>query len=274
MSLQANYPIKTPLMNVMTSAARKASRGLLRDFGEVSNLQITRKGVMNFVSEADTKCEQQLHYELKKARPDFGFLMEEGGEQQGKDTSMRWVIDPLDGTTNFLHAVPYFCISIALEKTHVDGETEIMAGVIYDPIHDEMFLAERGQGAWVNDQKLKATDRKDGHYFVTGTARIPSDFTDTSSHMTRFATTQLECVLRRSGSAALDLAYVAAGRYDACWFPCLKKWDMAAGIVIAEEAGAVLSRLGQKADYYESGAILAASKHAHKKLSQAHIPAM
>ena len=274
MSLQSQYPIKTPLMNVMTSTARKAARGLVRDFGEVANLQVTRKGIMNFVSEADTKCEQQIHYELKKARPDYGFLMEEGGEEVGKDSSTRWVIDPLDGTTNFLHAVPYFAISIAVEKTHSDGTTEITAGVIYDPIHDEMFIAEKGEGAYVNDQRLRVTERKDSHYFVTGTSRIPSDYTDDSSHMTRYATSQLECVLRRSGSAALDLAYVAAGRYDACWFSCLKKWDMAAGIILVEEAGGELSRLGTNGDYYGTGAILAASKNAHKKLKAAHVPAM
>lgn len=274
MSIQAQYPIKTALMNVMTTAARKASRGLIRDFGEVGNLQVTRKGVMNFVSEADTKCEQQLQYELKKARPNYGFLMEEGGEVVGKDSSLRWVIDPLDGTTNFLHAVPYFAISIALEKTHDDGEVEILAGVVYDPIHDEMFIAEKGEGAFVNEQRIRVTERKDGHYFVTGTARIPSDYTDESSHMTRFATSQLECILRRSGAAALDLAYVAAGRYDACWFPCLKKWDIAAGIIIVKEAGGEISRLGVEGDYYETGAILAASKQAHKKLKDTTIAAM
>ncbi|MGB1540571.1 MAG: inositol monophosphatase family protein, partial [Rickettsiales bacterium] len=145
---------RSPLMQVMTQAAMKAARGLRRDYGEVEHLQVSKKGTADFVSNADLKAEQILHEELHHARPKFGFLMEEGGEVPGEDPSMRWVIDPLDGTTNFIHAVPYFCISIGLEKTLPNGKKDIIAGVVYDPIRDEMFTAEKGSGAFLNDRRM------------------------------------------------------------------------------------------------------------------------
>ena len=231
-----NYPLNTPLINVMASAARKAARGLLRDFNEVDNLQVSRKGILNFVTEADLRSEKTIHYELKKARPKFGFLMEESGEEEGEDTGMRWVVDPLDGTNNFIHAVPYFCISIGVEKKTTTGK-EIIAGVIYDPIHDEMFMAEQGKGAYVNQRRIKvANQRSNDFYFVTGTARHENPYREVTSSLTRHAA-GLQCVLRRGGAAALDFAYVAAGRYDAAWFAHLHQWDMAAGILLVKEAG-------------------------------------
>jgi myo-inositol-1(or 4)-monophosphatase len=197
--------------------------------------------------------------------------MEESGEQPAvamdDGVEFRWVIDPLDGTTNFIHAVPYFCVSVGVEKRSTDGKTELYAGVVYDPIHDELYIAESGKGAYMNNRRLRVAPAREDYYFVTGTALISSEFEAQSSSITRNATT-INGVIRRSGSAALDLAYVAAGRYDACWFPRLQKWDMAAGIIIVKEAGGKVSQLGDlKGDAYETGAILAASDSAHMLLT-------
>lgn len=263
-SLSAAYPIKTPLINVMTSAALKAAKGLVRDFGEVDNLQISRKGVANFVTESDLRAEKLLRTELEKARPRFGMLLEEGGEVGDPDCEFRWVVDPLDGTNNFIHAIPYFCISIGVEKRSASG-SEIIAGVVYDPIHDEMFIAEKGNGAFVNHRRLRCAPRKGDFYFVTGTTRVTSPYDAECSEFTRKASL-MDGVIRRSGAAALDLAYVAAGRYDACWFPHLKKWDMAAGILIVKEAGGKVCMPGNSDDPYETGCILAASPEAYEAL--------
>jgi myo-inositol-1(or 4)-monophosphatase len=266
--MQSTYPLQTPLINVMVTAARKAARGLMRDFGELDHLQVSRKGVVNFVSEADLRAEQTIHAELKKARPKFGFLMEEGGEIAGEDGALRWVVDPLDGTNNFLHAVPYFCISIAVEKRTKNG-AEITAGVVYDPVHDEMFMAEEGKGAYVNKRRLRvANQRERDFYFVTGTSRIPNPYMDVTSELTRHAST-LECVIRRSGAAALDLAYVAAGRYDATWFAHLNKWDMAAGLLLVREAGGIVTSPAKDENPYENGCVLAATTAAQRVLLSA-----
>ncbi len=260
------YPIKTALMNVMVSAVRKAARGLMRDFKEVHHLQVSRKGVANFVTAADLRAEKILYTELKQARPRFGFLMEEGGEETGEDATMRWVIDPLDGTTNFIHAIPYFCISLAAEKTTPKG-TEIIAAVIYDPVHDEMYTAEKDKGAFMNESTLRvANQRTEDFYFVTGTSRLQNPYQEVNSRITREAAA-LECTIRRGGAAALDLAYVAAGRYDAAWYARLNKWDMAAGILLVKEAGGIVSALEDDADPYESGCIMAATVPAHAALS-------
>lgn len=262
-----SYPINSPLMNVMTATARKAARGLMRDFGELDNLQVSRKGVVNFVSEADLRAEKTIHQELSKARPDYGFLMEESGEIKGKDAKYRWVVDPLDGTNNFLHAVPYFCTTIAVEEITEKG-SEIIAGIVYDPVHDEMFMAEKGKGAFVNSRRLRvANQRQTDYYFVTGTARLQSDYLDVTSKFTRDAS-GLDCVLRRGGSAALDFAYVAAGRYDAAWFAKLYPWDMAAGILLVREAGGRVCSIGSNEDCYKVGSVLAASETAFNALGK------
>mgnify|MGYP000606210979 CR=1 FL=1 len=237
----------------MTGAARKAARKLARDFGEVENLQISKKGPADFVSTADKTAEKTLQYELSKARPNFGFLLEERGEVAGADTSNRWIIDPLDGTTNFLHGIAHFAVSIALER---DGE--IFAGVIYEPIHDQMFTAEKGQGAHLNGGRIRVSGRNQMHesLFATG---IP--FKGVRNHPLFLR--QLEAVMaisagvRRFGSAALDLAYIAAGRYDGFWETGLSPWDMAAGIVLVREAGGFVSDLDGGQDMMSSGAILA-----------------
>lgn len=233
------------IMTLMQAAARKASRGLLRDFGELEQLQVSRKGPADFVSRADRKAERVIYEELSKARPGYSFLMEEGGEIEGSDKTHRFIIDPLDGTTNYLHGIPHFAISIALER-EIDGNPrELVAGLVYNPITDEAFFAEKGKGAYVNDGTRGGTDRRlypsrrdifaDG-LFATG---IP--FLGRPGH-TKFLK-ELHQVMgassgvRRMGAASLDLAWTAAGRYDGFWERGLATWDIAAGILICEEAG-------------------------------------
>ena len=246
---------RSALLNVMTAAAQKAARGLIRDLGELEHLQVSRKGPADFVSKADMKAESVLRRELMKARPAYGLLMEESGAVVGTDTSNRWVIDPLDGTTNFLHGIPHFCISIALER---DGEP--FAGVIYSPVHDEMIVAEKGSGAYLNGRRLRVSARRrvDEAIFATG---IP--FKGLPDH--DLFVRQLQAVMaisagvRRFGSAALDLAYVAAGRYDGYWENGLNPWDVAAGIVLVREAGGFVSDLSGGNRMLTGDGILAAN---------------
>ena len=237
-------PNLSPTMQIMQTAARKASRGLLRDFDEVSTLQVSRKGPADFVSKADKRAEEVIFESLKLARPGYGFLMEEGGEFIGTDKTHRFIIDPLDGTTNFLHGIPHFAISIALEQTLEKGP-ELIAGLVYNPITDEMFFAEKGKGAFINDGTRGGADRRlrpsqrdifSDCLFATG---IP--FLGRGEHA-RFLKELHQIMgassgVRRFGSAALDLAWTAAGRYDGFWERGLSSWDIAAGIVIAREAG-------------------------------------
>ncbi len=246
----------------MVAAAKKAARKMVRDFGEVEHLQVSKKGPADFVSSADRTAEKTLIEELTKARPRFGVLSEECGEITGQDNSNRWIIDPLDGTTNFLHAIPHFAISIALER---DGKP--FAGVIYEPIHDEIFWAEKGAGAHLNGRRIRvsARHRMEESVFATG---IP--FKGVRDHPLFLR--QLEAVMansagvRRFGSAALDLAYVAAGRYDGFWETGLYCWDIAAGIVIVSEAGGYVSEINGGNAMMASGNILAANDKLHKPL--------
>ena len=252
---------RSALLNVMTAAATKAARGLVRDFGEIENLQVSKKGPADFVTTADKKAEEVLVAGVTKARPRFGFLLEEGGKIEGADTSNRWIIDPLDGTTNFLHGIPHFSISIALER---DGEP--VAGVIYEPITEQMFWAEKGQGAYLNGRRIRVSARRrlEESLFATG---IP--FAGKQDH-DRFLS-QLKAVMavsagvRRFGSAALDLAYVAAGRYEGFWEFGLHPWDIAAGIVLVREAGGFVTDIGG-GGMMESGEILAANDSLHGPL--------
>lgn len=230
--------IRSALMNVMTAAAVKAGRGLKRDFGEVENLQVSVKGPGDFVTAADRKAERVLRDELTKARPGYSFLMEEGGEIVGSDTTHRWIIDPLDGTTNFLHGLPVFAISLALER-----EGHLVAGLVYNPITDDMFVAEKGQGAWHNNRRLRVAARSDISDALMGTgvphlgkaAAHPKFKAELSAVMARVHN------IRRMGAAALDLAFVAAGRLDGFWERSLQPWDIAAGIVLVREAGGFVS---------------------------------
>ena len=261
-------------MTVMQSAAQKAAKRLLRDFSEVEQLQVSVKGPSDFVSQADIRAEQTVREELAKARPGYAFLMEESGVSGPAEWSHRWVVDPLDGTTNFLHGVPHWCISIALEQRKPDGGTEISAGVIYNPVNDEMFWAERGVGAFLNERRLRVAARREikDALFATG---IPFAAV-TAQRRLAFARTLGTLMpqvagIRRFGAAALDLAWVAAGRYDGYWELGLKPWDMAAGMLIVREAGGfVTDAAGAEAVMHESGGndIVAANPHLHPRLLQ------
>lgn len=230
---------QSPTLSVMIQAARKAGRALTRDFGEVENLQVSVKGPGDFVSAADLRAEQTLREELSRARPGYGFLLEESGIVEGTDRSHRWIVDPLDGTTNFLHGIPAFAINIALER---DGQ--LIAGLTFNPVTDEMFVAEKGRGAFVNDRRIRVSGRRDLTQSVVCTGVPHMGRPDHTGFIRELATIMPQVAgVRRSGSAALDMAYVAAGRYDAYWERDLNPWDLAAGIVLVREAGGFVSDL-------------------------------
>lgn len=257
-------PLNTPLMNVMTAAARKAGKAILRDFGEVEKLQVSRKGVADFVTNADMKAERVLKEELIRTRPHYSFVMEEGGVVEGPDKTHRWYIDPIDGTTNFLHGVPHFAISIGLER-----EGQLVAGLVYNPVTDDMFVAEKGKGAWHNDVRLRVSGRRELGTALVATG-VPNMGVSTAkreefSHELSRVMAEVSGV-RRFGAAALDLAWVAAGRYDAFWERGLSPWDVAAGIVIVREAGGLVSDLTSEQDMLTSGSILASNGHLHGAL--------
>ena len=249
--------IRSALMNVMTSAAIKTGRSLKRDFGEVENLVVSVKGPGDFVSAADRKAEKTLYEELSKARPGYGFLMEESGVVEGTDPSHRWIIDPLDGTTNFLHGLPIFSISVALER-----EGQLIAGVVYNPATDDMYIAEKGQGAWHNNRRLRVSPRRNlsDSLIACGIPHLGK----AEAHP-RFKA-ELEAVmarasnLRRLGAASIDLALTAAGRFDAYWERNLQPWDIAAGIVLLREAGGFVSDLDGGQDMLEKGSLCAGSE--------------
>ncbi len=246
----------------MMAAARKAARGLVRDFGEVEHLQVSMKGPSDFVSSADLKAEKVLRQELEKSRPGYGFLLEEGGEIVGDDRSHRWIIDPIDGTTNFLHGIPHFAISIALER---DGE--IVAGIVYQPVNDEMFHAEKGGGAFLNERRLRVSARRriEEAVFATG---LP--FKGRPNHersLKEVATVMATCAgIRRFGSAALDMAYVAAGRYEGYWESGIHAWDIAAGVILVREAGGYVTDIDGGTTMLTGGEVLAANDHMHAPL--------
>lgn len=244
------------ILHVMSEAAIKASKGLVRDFGEIDQLQISKKGPANFVTTADVRTEKLLQAELKKARPDFGFLLEEGGSIKGKDPEHRWIIDPLDGTSNFIHAIPYFCISIGLERTTAAG-SEIIAGVIYDPIHNELFSAEKGKGAMLNGRRLQVSGREkmEDALLVLGNPKQNKDTFRLLDTLLRS-----KAAIRHFGATALDLANLAAGRLDACWYYTIQPWDIAAGMLLVQEAGGVVSTFDGKPCDTHSGSLLASNK--------------
>jgi myo-inositol-1(or 4)-monophosphatase len=242
-------------LNVMVKAARKAGRTLLRDFAEVEQLQVSVKGPGDFVSRADRTAEATIREMLTEARPHYGFLGEEGGGTAGEDPTRRWIVDPLDGTTNFLHGLPHWSISIALEH-----KGQIVSGVVHDPVKDETFWAERGEGAWLNDRRIRvsARTRLIECLFATG---IPFGAKTTLPAMLQdLARLMPECAgVRRLGSAALDLAYVAAGRYDGFWERELHPWDIAAGMLIIQEAGGFVGPIRDGHNPMEHGDIVAAN---------------
>lgn len=264
---------RSPLINVMAGAAHKAARKLVRDFGEVEHLQVSQKGPADFVSEADRRAEEVLRFELARVRPGFGFLLEEAGEIKGEPGAPRWIVDPLDGTTNFLHGIPHFAVSIGLEENG-----ELVAGVIYDPLRDEMFWAEKNAGAYVNRQRIRVSARAKLNEAVLATG-IPFAGRGGKAEFLAAMEPIMERTagVRRFGSAALDLAYVAAGRFDAFWELGLSPWDVAAGIVIVREAGGFVTDLADGGDMLNGGSILAANDRLHgpvgKLLREAHAAA-
>jgi myo-inositol-1(or 4)-monophosphatase len=251
------------LLNVIVSAARKAGRGLARDFGELEQLQVSTKGPANFATTADHRSEELLYRELSKARPGYGFLMEERGIVEGSDKSHRWIVDPLDGTTNFLHGVPLFCIAIALER-----EGEIVAAVVYNPIFDELYTAEKGQGAFLNNRRLRVASRRTLADCLISTG-IPHRGRE-SGHARFLAEcgTLMRHVagIRRTGSAALDLAWVAAGRFDGYAEHDLGPWDMAAGTLLVREAGGHVTDSKGGRSMLETGSVVAGNSHVHKAI--------
>jgi myo-inositol-1(or 4)-monophosphatase len=248
--------LHSALLNVMVAAARKAARSLRRDFGEVEKLQVSLKGPANFVSSADQRAEETLRAELARARPGYGFLGEEGGRLEGADKTHCWVVDPLDGTTNFLHGIPQFAISIALER-----EGTIVAGVVYNPITEELFVAERGKGAFLNDQRLRVAARKRLSEAVIACGLPHLGRGDLAQFRQEFAAVQEKVAgLRRFGAAALDLAWVAAGRLDAYWERNLSAWDIAAGLILVREAGGFASDLDGGEEVFDKREILAGNE--------------
>jgi myo-inositol-1(or 4)-monophosphatase len=242
-------------INVMIKAARKAGRALVRDFGEVENLQVSAKGPGDFVSRADMKAEATIREELTEARPNYGWLGEETGGAAGKDPTRRWIVDPLDGTTNYLHGIPHWAVSIALEH-----KGEIVAAVVYDPAKDEMFVAEKGAGAYLNNRRLRVSGRRDMITMIFGTG-IPFGGSPllplTLKDMARL--TPRTAGIRRLGVASLDLAYVAAGRLDGFWERNLNAWDIAAGLLLVREAGGLVAAIGVEDDPLETGDVIAAN---------------
>lgn len=232
------------LLTVMERAARKAAPRLRRDFGEVEHLQVSRKGPADFVSMADKRAEQTLVEELQKARPDWGFLLEEGGVIEGDPTKPRWIIDPLDGTSNFLHGIPHFAVSIAAQEPKLDGSGwgEVTAGVVYQPITDQTFWAEKTRGAWLHDARLRVSGRRHLSEALIATGMPYQAHGDFAEWMKIYGALGPQIAgVRRFGAASLDLAWVAAGRFDGFWESDLSPWDTAAGCLLVREAGGFVS---------------------------------
>ena len=257
------------LITVMQRAARKAAPRLRRDFGEVEQLQVSRKGPADFVSMADKRAEATLIEELRNARPDWGLLLEESGEIAGNPDKPRWIVDPLDGTTNFLHSVPHFSISIAVEEKKPGGGAEITQGLVYQPLTDESFWAEKGRGAWLQDQRLRVSARKDLADSLIGTGMphcgrgVPQDWAKIYA-----AIAPQVSGVRRFGSAALDLAWIAAGRMDGFWEDDLDLWDTAAGVLLVREAGGFVTDYRGADRSFERREYVAGSATIHSKLQK------
>ncbi len=247
---------RSPHLNIMIRAAEKAARSLIRDFGEVENLQVSSKGPGDFVSAADIRAEEIIHEELSKACPKYGFVMEESGIKKGEDEDYNWIVDPLDGTTNFLHGIPHWAISIALEH-----KGEIISGLVYDPIKDDMFHADKNEGAYMRRRRLRVSGRSDLTHSMIATGSPRGRAESKTQFIKEYeAVMNVTPGLRRFGAAALDLAYVAAGRYEGFWERDLKIWDIAAGIIIVKEAGGFICDIdNDRANPLKTCSILAAN---------------
>jgi myo-inositol-1(or 4)-monophosphatase len=257
------------LITVMQRAARKAAPRLRRDFGEVEQLQVSRKGPADFVSMADKRAEQTIVEELRNARPDWGMLLEEGGEIPGNPDKPRWIVDPLDGTTNFLHGVPYFSISIAVEDKKPGGGTEITQALVYHPLTDDSYWAEKGRGAWLQDARLRVSARRDLSESLIGTGIPHCGRGDPERWAKIYAAVGPQVSgVRRFGSAALDLAWVAAGRMDGFWEDDLDLWDTAAGVLLVKEAGGFVTDYRGGDRSFERREYLAGSSAIHSKLQK------
>ncbi|NTS63997.1 inositol monophosphatase [Sphingomonas sp. HHU CXW] len=260
-------PSHSGLFTIIERAARKAAPRLRRDFNEVQQLQVSRKGPADFVSQADQRCEQTLFEELSKARPDWGFLMEERGEIAGDPTKPRFIVDPLDGTSNFLHGIPHFAISIAVEEPLPNGKREITTALTYQPLTDESFWAEKGRGAWLQDQRLRVSARREPSEALIATG-IPfmghGDFVQWTRIFGGIA--PQVAGIRRLGAATLDLAWVAAGRFDGFWESDLKPWDVSAGVLLVKEAGGFVTDFRGGDRYMERNEFLASNDGLHSKL--------
>ncbi|GAB5389554.1 MAG: inositol monophosphatase family protein [Alphaproteobacteria bacterium] len=252
-------------ITVMVRAAEKAARSLVRDFGEVENLQVSRKGPGDFVSVADKQAESIIHDDLSYTRPGYGFLMEESGEIKG-DGEMadnRFIIDPLDGTTNFLHGLPHWCISIGLERDGV-----ISAGVIYDPIKDEMFWSEKGAGCFVNKRRCRVSARRDPETALFSTGQLRTHVADETGLRRVEQVMDTGASVRRYGAGALDIAYVAAGRFDGFWEVGLKPWDMAAGTIMIQESGGYIGEIGGGKNHLYAGNVFASNLNFRNKIGK------
>ena len=250
-------------LNLMIKAARRAGRSLAKDFREVENLQVSVKGAGDFVSRADIAAEKIIEAELRGGRPNYGWLGEEGGAAEGADPTRRWIVDPLDGTTNFLHGLPHWTVSIALER-----KGTIVAGIVFDPSRDEMFIAEQGQGAWMNQSRLRVSGRRHMGEALFATGLPSAAFPDLSEKMRDVERIAPACAgVRSMGSSALDLAYVAAGRFDGFWERELNAWDMAAGLLIVKEAGGFVEAMVPDADPLSTGGVIAANDRIFAQLT-------
>jgi myo-inositol-1(or 4)-monophosphatase len=254
--------LHSAILNVMIKAAHRAGRGLKRDLGEVEHLQVSLKGPRNFVTAADHRAEEIVREELAKARPDYGFLGEEGGAREGSDKSHRWIVDPLDGTTNFLHGIPHFAVAIALERNGA-----VVAGLVYNPANDDLFIAERGKGAFLNDRRIRVAARQRLADAVVACGLPHYGRGDLGVARNEIAAAQQHFAgLRRYGAAALDLAWIAAGRLDAYWERDLSPWDMAAGSILVREAGGFVSDLDGGDEIFTKGQIVAGNDTMHREL--------
>jgi myo-inositol-1(or 4)-monophosphatase len=254
---------RTALLNIMVQAATKAGRSLVRDFGEIENLQVSLKGPANFVSNADRRAEEIVFEELRKARPTYSFLMEEGGEVRGTDGQHRWIVDPLDGTTNFLHGIPLFCVAIALERAG-----EIVASVIFNPVMDELYTAEKGTGAWLNDRRrLRVAGRKHlADSVVCVGIKISGTDNDALTLRQLGQIAPAVAGVRRTGSASIDLAWLSAGRFDGFWEGRLSPWDIAPGWLLLREAGGTMSDFTGHLGSIWNGEVVAGNESVHTEL--------
>lgn len=255
-------PFQSALINVMTQAARKAAWNMTRDFGEVEQLQVSKKGPADFVSQADRQADEILREELTRARPDFGIVLEESGETNVRPDGPRWIVDPIDGTSNFLHGIPHFAISIAAEQYG-----EITAAIVYEPLQDQLFWADKGRGCYLNERRLRVSGRRklDECLFATGIPFKGRGGFERFRHVLDEVMPQVAGI-RRFGAASLDLAYVAAGRFDGFWEEDLKPWDIAAGMFLVKEAGGIVTDIRGSDQMLKTGGVVAANSAIHSQL--------